>query len=86
MMNTNTTTKSRGRGKRILVLGGALLLAAVVVGGVMYGPEFYGLLQFGKQLDQITHIRSRHCSFTGGYWNGGLVLSIQQRLQIFRWG
>lgn len=64
MMNTNTTTKSRGRGKRILVLGGALLLAGVVVGGVMYGPEFYGLLQLGKQLDQITQEDTR----VGGPW------------------
>ena len=63
-MNTNTTRKSRGRGKRILVLGGALLLAAAVVGGVMYGPEFYGLLQFGKQLDQITQEDAR----VGGPW------------------
>ncbi|AJG22374.1 c-type cytochrome [Cupriavidus basilensis] len=61
---TNTKTKSRGRGKRILVLGGALLLAAVVVGGVMYGPELYGLLQFGKQLDQITQEDTR----VGGPW------------------
>ncbi|MFC4522419.1 c-type cytochrome [Cupriavidus pinatubonensis] len=64
MMNTNTTTKSRGRGKRILVLGGALLLAAVVVGGVMYGSELYGLLQLGKQLDQISRADTR----VGGPW------------------
>lgn len=61
---TNTKTKSLGPGKRILVLGGALLLVAAVVGGVMYGPELYGLLQLGKQLDQISQEDTR----VGGPW------------------
>jgi cytochrome c553 len=60
----NTTTKSRSGGKQMLVWGGALLSAAVVVGGVMYGPQFYGLLQLSKQVDQISQEDTR----TGGPW------------------
>ncbi len=60
----NTKTQSPGRGKRILVVGGVLLSAALAVGGVMYGPQLYGLLQLGKQLDQISQEDTR----IGGPW------------------
>jgi len=60
----NTTTKPRSRSKRILMLSASLLLVVAVVAGVVYGPELYGLLQLGDQLDQISKDDTR----TGGPW------------------
>ncbi|WP_407510861.1 hypothetical protein [Ralstonia sp. GP101] len=50
----NTTTKPRSRGKRMLILSGWLLLAAAVVGGIVYGPEVYGLLRISNEVDKIS--------------------------------
>lgn len=45
--------KPRSRGKSILVLTGWLLLAAVAVAGVTYGPEIVGLYRLSEQIETI---------------------------------
>ena len=55
----NTTTKPRSRGKRMLILSGWLLLAAAVVGGIVYGPEVYGLLRVSNEVDKISDNNAR---------------------------
>lgn len=47
------TVKARSRGRRIAVWSGWLLLAAVVVGGVAYGPDLVNLYRLGEQIDAI---------------------------------
>ncbi|TCW82917.1 cytochrome C [Burkholderia sp. SRS-46] len=59
-----TTTKPRSRSKRMFILSGWLLLAVLVVTGIVYGPGLYGLLQLGKQVDQISQDDTR----AGGTW------------------
>ncbi|WP_116601324.1 c-type cytochrome [Cupriavidus alkaliphilus] len=49
----NTATKPRSRGKRIFIRSGWVLLAVVLIGGIVYGPELYGLLRVSKEIDQI---------------------------------
>ncbi|MFB9126686.1 c-type cytochrome [Paraburkholderia dipogonis] len=63
-MTTNTTTKARGRGKRMVIVPGGLLLAVVVIAAIVYGPGLYRLLQLGKQVDQISQDDTR----AGGPW------------------
>ncbi|WCM24919.1 c-type cytochrome [Paraburkholderia bryophila] len=60
----NTTTKPRNRGKRKFILSGWLLLAVVVIAGIVYGPELYGLLRVGMQVKQIAADDTR----AGGTW------------------
>lgn len=60
----NSTTKPRARGKRIVILSACLLFAAAAVAAVVYGPEIYGLIQMGKQIDTIASENAR----LGGQW------------------
>ena len=46
--------KARSRSKRIFIVSGWLLSAALVVAGIVYGPELVGMYQLGKQMDTIT--------------------------------
>ncbi|MBN3786824.1 c-type cytochrome [Burkholderia sp. Ac-20353] len=55
----NSTTKSRSRGKRMLIASGWLLSAVVVVAGIVYGPEFYGLLRVSNEIDRISSDNAR---------------------------
>jgi cytochrome c553 len=55
----NTTTKPRSRSKRMLILSGWLLLAAAVVGGIVYGPEVYGLLRVSQEIDKVSADNAR---------------------------
>jgi cytochrome c553 len=52
------------RAKRTFMLLGGLLLAVVVVAGAIYGPELYGMIQLGKQVDKLTSDNAR----LGGPW------------------
>lgn len=56
--------KTPSRTRRALVWSGWLLLAVVTVGGVLYGPELYALLQLGQQVNQIAEEDTR----AGGPW------------------
>jgi cytochrome c553 len=56
--------KTRSRSRRIVALSGWLLTAVAVVAGIAYGPELYGLLQLGKQVNQISEDDTR----AGGAW------------------
>ncbi len=58
------TVKTRSRSRKIVVLSGWLLTAVAVVAGIAYGPELYGLLQLGKQVNQISEDDTR----AGGAW------------------
>lgn len=60
----NPTTKSRSRGHWLVKLSGGLILAAVVIAALVYGPGLYNLFQLGKQLDQIYSENAR----LGGPW------------------
>lgn len=61
MMNI---VKTRSRTRKILGLSGWLLLAAVVVAGIVYGPDLVGLLRVGKEIDKISH----DATLAGGPW------------------
>lgn len=50
----NPTTKSRSRSRWLVSLSGGLILAAVVIAALVYGPELYSLFQLGRQLEQIS--------------------------------
>lgn len=51
----NTAKKPRSRGKGVLVFSGQVLLAAVAVAGVAYGPDLLGLYRLGQEIDKIAH-------------------------------
>ncbi|CAG2153937.1 hypothetical protein LMG26411_04515 [Cupriavidus numazuensis] len=58
------TVKTRSRSRKIFVLSGWLLAAMAVLAGIAYGPELYGLLQLGQQVNQISQDDTR----AGGAW------------------
>ncbi|MCY4757132.1 c-type cytochrome [Pelomonas aquatica] len=60
----NPTTKSRSRSRWLVSLSGGLILAAVVIAALVYGPELYSLFQLGRQLEQISRENER----LGGPW------------------
>jgi cytochrome c553 len=46
--------RTRQGGRKLFVRIGALLLGVLVVAGVMYGPEVYGLLRVSHEIDAIS--------------------------------
>lgn len=60
----STVMKAPSRAKRTFMVAGGLLLAVLVVAGAVYGPELYGLIQLGKQVDKLASENTR----LGGPW------------------
>ena len=58
------TVKTRSRSRKIVVRSVWLVMTVVVVAAIVYGPELYGLLQLGKQVNQISQDDTR----AGGTW------------------
>ena len=54
----STKAKPRNRSKRMLILSGWLVLAAVVA-GIVYGPNVYGLLRVSNEVDKISGDNAR---------------------------
>lgn len=53
-MNPAILTRSRASlARRVLAIAGWLSLAGGAVAGIAYGPELYGLVELGKQIDAI---------------------------------
>lgn len=48
------TVKTRSRSRRTVVLSVWLVMTVVVVAAIVYGPELYGLLQLGGQVNRIS--------------------------------
>lgn len=60
----NAATPPHSRSRRRLILAGWLLLIPAVAAGIVYGPELVGLVQLGRQIEQIAHDDST----AGGPW------------------
>lgn len=45
--------KKRSGGRKLFMLSGGLLLAVLLVAGLRYGPELYGLLRVSQEVDTI---------------------------------
>lgn len=60
----NTVSQPPSRTKRTMIVSGVLLLGAALVAGVMYGPELYGMVKLGQQVDKLTSENAR----LGGPW------------------
>jgi len=60
----STVAKSPNRSKRALMVFGWLLLVAAMIGSIVYGPELYGLIQLGRQVDKLASENTR----IGGPW------------------
>lgn len=56
--------KPRSRVKRLLILSACLVAVVATALGASYGPELYGLVQLGKEIDQMSAENTR----TGGKW------------------
>lgn len=60
----STVMKSPSRAKRMFMVSGGLLLAVALVAAIVYGPEVYGLIQLGRQVDKLASDNTR----VGGAW------------------